>query len=196
MLAEIINELIKKYPDETLEIWRKLSAELEKEDKWKELTKGIRHLISGNAPLVEATALKIIRKGDIEKDERCLAILLLGEVRLYRLLTVLLNAIGPEDAPAVMHVVREFSDLLDLLSIMPGKYAKATKKIGESVIMILDIAADTAYRTYNLVKESLYILKVALKAAKLAGDDKRVVAFRRSIEEIQNKLENLTSERA
>ncbi len=85
---------------------------------------------------------------------------------------MLLNVIGPEDAPVVLQVVREYSELPDLLSSLPTKYSSGCKRMSGSVIMNLDIAADTAYRIYNLPTVGLIILKVALKVAKLAGDEK------------------------
>lgn len=189
MIEDIIKEIVDKYPDEDIEVWKRLLNELEASGRYGALSEGIRYMLNRDASLVELTALKILNRPHVEKSEKILAILLLGKVILYEFYTTMLNAIGPEEAPYVLIAVKKFSKFLDMLLSLPDRFKDIVKRVTNDTIMLLDIAADTAYKTYHLFTVAITILKVAVKAARLAGRKNQADGFEESIKEIQSIID-------
>ena len=151
------------------------------------LVKNLRAFLNGLPTIAKMRIQKAIKNKTLDVKVRSLLILLLTEMKFDRFVSILLNAMEPEDAPEVLHAVEELSELLDLLKTLDRKFITAIRGFADMAVMLLGTAAESAYKTFNLRDESIRILNVAIKAARYLEDPKILRFLRKELEEIRKE---------
>jgi len=189
MLDSLINKLIENFPKNSIEIWKEILKALEttNDPEYEFLVKNLRAFLNGLPTIAEMRIQKAIESKTLDVKVRSLLILLLTEIKFDKFVSILLNAMEPEDAPEVLHAVEELSELLDLLKTLDRKFTTAIRGFADMAVMLLGTAAESAYKTFNLRDESIRILNVAIKAAKYLEDPEILRFLRKELEEIRKE---------
>ena len=189
MLDSLIDKLIENFPKNSIEIWKEILKALEttNDPEYEFLVKNLRAFLNGLPTIAKMRIQKAIKNKTLDVKVRSLLILLLTEMKFDRFVSILLNAMEPEDAPEVLHAVEELSELLDLLKTLDRKFITAIRGFADMAVMLLGTAAESAYKTFNLRDESIRILNVAIKAARYLEDPKILRFLRKELEEIRKE---------
>ncbi|MGQ4893974.1 MAG: hypothetical protein ACP6IQ_05055 [Candidatus Njordarchaeia archaeon] len=189
MLDSLIDKLIENFPKNSIEIWKEILKALEttNDPEYEFLVKNLRAFLNGPPTIAKMRIQKAIKNKTLNVKVRSLLILLLTEIKFDRFVSILLNAMEPEDTPEVLHAVEELSELLDLLKTLDRKFITAIRGFADMAVMLLGTAAESAYKTFNLRDESIRILNVAIKAARYLEDPEILRFLGKELEEIRKE---------